>query len=235
MLQTNIREEYRITTLEIVKLIENLISYIKKKNLLKKIQLEKTLITNKFSIALLTKLAILNNANITLVDAMHYSIQKLEENYFKVRAQHLKYDVIDALTITLIKDDNDLLSTVNSYIKPPLKRRKTKLGKKAQLKKTRDKEELAKLDSLLDSNDYRLDSSLDINSKNNLEDEKATTDTFTLRTRQKCKMRKQKATQQNITQLTITISYILLKARERSTARIKGAFPLTPNLNKQLQ
>ncbi|KAH5748860.1 hypothetical protein HBI88_251990 [Parastagonospora nodorum] len=115
------------------------------------------LITNKFSVALLTELAILNNANITLVDA-----------------------VIDALTITLIKNDDDLLGTVNSYIKPPLKRRKTKAAdsryakasrgrtKKdkdledsdtssdvlrlrrrdraaaSQLKKTRDEEELAK-------------------------------------------------------------------------------------------
>ncbi|KAH6150252.1 hypothetical protein HBI68_178750 [Parastagonospora nodorum] len=92
------------------------------------------LITNKFSVALLTKLAILNNANITLVDAMHHSI------------------VIDALIITLIKNNNNLLGTVNSYIKPSLKRYKTKavdsryvkLGKKAQLKKTRDEEELAK-------------------------------------------------------------------------------------------
>ncbi|KAH4045266.1 hypothetical protein HBH49_201710 [Parastagonospora nodorum] len=91
------------------------------------------LITNKFSVALLTKPAILNNANVALVDAVHYS-------------------VIDALTMTLIKDDDDLLGTVNSYIKPPLKRCKTKaadsrhvkLGKEAQLKKTRDEEELAK-------------------------------------------------------------------------------------------
>ncbi|KAH4141185.1 hypothetical protein HBH45_069710 [Parastagonospora nodorum] len=44
-------------------------------------------------------------------------------------------------------------------------------------------------------------------------------------------MHKQKATQQNITQLTITISYILLKARERSTARAKEALSLTLNLN----
>ncbi|KAH5166716.1 hypothetical protein HBH68_238700 [Parastagonospora nodorum] len=91
------------------------------------------LITNKFSVALLTKPAILNNANIALVDAVYYS-------------------VIDALTITLIKDNDNLLGTVNSYIKPPLKRCKTKaadsryakLGKEAQLKKTRDEEELAK-------------------------------------------------------------------------------------------
>ncbi|KAH3996169.1 hypothetical protein HBI10_158920 [Parastagonospora nodorum] len=110
------------------------------------------LITNKFSVALLTKPAILNNANIALVDA-----------------------VIDTLTMTLIKDNNDLLGTVNSYIKlrrlrarcktkaadsryAKVSRRRTKkdkdledsdtssnqLGKEAQLKKTRDEEELAK-------------------------------------------------------------------------------------------
>ncbi|KAH5232403.1 hypothetical protein HBI62_071770 [Parastagonospora nodorum] len=127
-------------------------------------------ITDKFSVALLTKPAILNDANVALVDA-----------------------VIDALTMTLIKDDDNLLGTVNSHIKPPLKRRKTeaadsryakasrgrtkkdkdsedsdtssdvlrlrrrdraaacaqlakrkRLGKEAQLKKTRDEEELAK-------------------------------------------------------------------------------------------
>ncbi|KAH5709572.1 hypothetical protein HBI18_230800 [Parastagonospora nodorum] len=119
------------------------------------------LITDKFSVALLTKLAILNNANVALVDAVHYSV------------------VMDALTMTLIKDDDDLLGTVNSYIK--LRRLRatdlllSALGKKAQLKKTRDKEKLAKLDSLLDSDDYRLDSSLDINSKDNSEDEEAIT------------------------------------------------------------
>ncbi|KAH4319590.1 hypothetical protein HBH88_232720 [Parastagonospora nodorum] len=108
-------------------------------------------------VASLTKPAILNDANVTLVDA-----------------------VIDALIMTLIKDDDDLLGTVNSYIKPPLKRCKTKAAdsrhakasrrrtKKdkdledsntssdvlrlrrrdraaaSQLKKTRDKEKLAK-------------------------------------------------------------------------------------------
>ncbi|KAH5982557.1 hypothetical protein HBI82_242040 [Parastagonospora nodorum] len=93
------------------------------------------LITDKFSVALLTKPAILNNANIILVDAVHHS-------------------VINALTMTLIKDDDDLLGTVNSYIKLRRLRarcktkaadsRHAKLGKKAQLKKTRDEEELAK-------------------------------------------------------------------------------------------
>ncbi|KAH4043148.1 hypothetical protein HBH49_236490 [Parastagonospora nodorum] len=110
-------------------------------------------------VTLLTKLAILNNANVTL--------QKLKKNYFKV---------IDALIITLIKDDDNLLGTVNSYIKPLLKRYKTKAvdsryvkvsrrrtkkdkdlensntssnvlrlrRRDRALKKTRDKEELAK-------------------------------------------------------------------------------------------
>ncbi|KAH6533099.1 hypothetical protein HBI81_082220 [Parastagonospora nodorum] len=334
MSQTNVREGYRITTLEVVKLIEDLTSYVKKKDLLEKIQSEKSQsqllkslpkvrqygakvktedlsntptptlsktaqrqsssvvsnrstasITDKFGVTSLTKPAILNNANIALVDAVHHSVikqfpifrlitkesqQKLEENYFKVRAQHLKYDaliqhlslpkysdwyqagtsqVIDALTMTLIKDDDDLLGTVNSHIKsrrlrapsppeqpsPPKKRadsrhakasrgrtkkdkdsedsdtssdvprpcrrdraaaraqsaKRKQLGKEAQLKKTRDEEELAKAkkekeekeaqkretqpDSPLDSDDYRLDSSSDINPKDDSEDEEATT------------------------------------------------------------
>ncbi|KAH3976201.1 hypothetical protein HBH52_119700 [Parastagonospora nodorum] len=148
------------------------------------------LITNKFSVASLTKPAILNNANIALVDAVHYSIQKLEENYFKVRAQHLKYD---ALIQHLLLP------------KPPLKRRKTKaadsryakasrertkkdkdledsntssdLGKEAQLKKTRDEEELAKAKKEKEEKEAqkRKTYSLDINSKDNLENEEATT------------------------------------------------------------
>ncbi|KAH3903890.1 hypothetical protein HBH56_243310 [Parastagonospora nodorum] len=248
-----------------------------------------TLILSEIAyVALLTKPAILNNANIALVDAMHYSI------------------VIDALTITLIKDDDDLLGTVNSYIKPPLKRCKTEaadsrhvkasrgrtkkdkdledsdtssdLGKEAQLKKTRDEEELAKLDSLLDSDDYCLDSSSDINPEDNLEDKEATTakdlareqkerlkallnaktrDSLSIRVGtaiEHCTLEELVATLLytslqthisstlkscyliiNTTQLTIIISYVLLKARERSTARAKGASPLTPNLDKQLQ
>ncbi|KAH4092990.1 hypothetical protein HBH48_075220 [Parastagonospora nodorum] len=209
ILQTNVREGYRITTLEVIKLIEDLISYYGAKVKIEDLSntltltLSKTaqrrslsvvsnrstaLITDKFSIALLTEPAILNNANVALVDAVHYSV------------------IIDALTMTLIKDDNDLLGTVNSYIKLRRlrARRKTEaadsryakasrgrtkkdkdledsdtssdqLGKEAQLKKTRDEEELAKLDSLLDSDDYRLDSSSDINPENNLEDKEATT------------------------------------------------------------
>ncbi|KAH5722338.1 hypothetical protein HBI18_139130 [Parastagonospora nodorum] len=226
MLQTNVREGYRITTLEVIKLIEDLISYLRNAQIPKvfyeaavKIEdlsntltliLSKTaqrqsssivsnrstaLITNKFSVASLTKLAILNNANITLVDAMHYSV------------------VIDALIITLIKNDNDLLGTINSYIKPPLKRYKTKAvdsryvkasrrrtkkdkdledsntssnvlrlrrrdrAAASQLKKTRDEEELAKAKKEKEKKEAqkRKTYSSDINSKNNLEDKKAIT------------------------------------------------------------
>ncbi|KAH5551626.1 hypothetical protein HBI27_000130 [Parastagonospora nodorum] len=258
MSQMNVREGYRITTLEVIELIEDLISYltVAKCTQLRNAQIPKVfykaavrqysakvktedlsntltlilskiaqqrsssimsnrsiaLITDKFSVALLTKPAILNNANVTLVDAVHYSIQKLEENYFKVRAQHLKYDVIDALMITLIKDDDDLLGTINSHIKPPLKRckteaadsrhakasrRRTKKDKDledsdtssdvlrlrrrdraaaSQLKKTRDEEELAKAKKEKEEKEAqeRETYSLDINSKDDLEDEEAT-------------------------------------------------------------
>ncbi|KAH4576048.1 hypothetical protein HBH84_074190 [Parastagonospora nodorum] len=305
MSQTNIREEYRIITLEVVELIEDLISYtmmlakvrqysakVKIENLSNTLilTLSKTaqrrsssvmsnrsiaLITDKFGVALLTEPAILNDANVALVDA-----------------------VIDALMMTLIKDDDDLLGTVNSYIK--LRRLRARCKTEAadsryakasggRTKKDKDLEDsdtssdvlrlcrrdraaararLAERKHLLDSDDYRSDSSSDINSKDNLEDKEAMTakdlhvrglvttlpytslqthtsstsksyyliiDTFTLRTRRKCKMRKQKAMRQNTTQLMIIISYVLLKARERSTARAKGALPLTLNLNKQLQ
>ncbi|KAH5165033.1 hypothetical protein HBI73_038660 [Parastagonospora nodorum] len=228
----NVREGYRITTLEVVKLIEDLISYlaVAKCTQLRNAQIPKVfyeaaysakvkiedlsntltlilsetaqrqslsvvsnrstaLITNKFSVALLTKLAILNNANVALVDAVHHSVQKLEENYFKV---------IDALTMTLIKDDDDLLGTVNSHIKLRRLRARCKTEaadsrhakvSRGRTKKDKDLEDSntssdvprlrrrdrAAAHSLLDSDDYRLDSSLDINSKDNLEDEEATT------------------------------------------------------------
>ncbi|KAH4105175.1 hypothetical protein HBH46_088690 [Parastagonospora nodorum] len=199
MLQTNVREGYRITTLEVIELIEDLTSYLLKSlrsptlkdwlavakcTQLRNAQIPKVfyeaaagtiwtmmlakvryntltptlsetaqrrsssvvsnrstaLITDKFGVASLTEPAILNDANVALVDAVHYSVvkqfsmfrlmtkesqQKLEENYFK----HLslpKYSnwyqagtsqVIDALTMTLIEDDDDLLGTVNSHIK----------------------------------------------------------------------------------------------------------------------
>ncbi|KAH4410416.1 hypothetical protein HBH92_131850 [Parastagonospora nodorum] len=61
--------------------------------------------------------------------------------------------------VTPIKNNNNLLNTINSHIK---------------LRKLKEvcKADALKLDSLLDSNNYYLDSSLDINSKNNLENKK---------------------------------------------------------------
>ncbi|KAH5499524.1 hypothetical protein HBI29_162670 [Parastagonospora nodorum] len=316
MSQTNVREGYRITTLEVIELVEDLTSYVKKKDLLEKIQSEKSqsqllkslrsltlkdwlavakcirlrnaqipkvfyeaaagtiwtmmlakvryntltltlsetaqrrsssvvsnrsiaLITDKFSVASLTEPAILNDANVALVDAVHYSVHLK----YDALIQHLllpKYSdwyqagtsqVIDALTMTLIKDDDDLLGTVNSYIKLRrlrarckteaadsrhakasgrrtkkdkdledsdtgsdvlrLRRRdraaararlaeRKRLGKEAQLKKTRDEEELAKAKKEKEEkeardDDYRLDSSSDIDSEDNSEDEEATT------------------------------------------------------------
>ncbi|KAH6423763.1 hypothetical protein HBI59_218830 [Parastagonospora nodorum] len=97
------------------------------------------------------------------------SQQKLEENYFKV---------IDALTMTLIKDDDDLLGTINSYIKS----RRLGANSSYYLRREADISNLYQTDLLLsapdsplDSDDYRLDSSSDINSEDNSEDEEATT------------------------------------------------------------
>ncbi|KAH5085373.1 hypothetical protein HBI55_240910 [Parastagonospora nodorum] len=62
---------------------------------------------------------------------------KLEKNYFKI---------IDILIIMLIKNNNNLLGTINSYIKLSLKCYKTKIAdsRYAKLKKTKDKKKLAK-------------------------------------------------------------------------------------------
>ncbi|KAH5097512.1 hypothetical protein HBH71_247770 [Parastagonospora nodorum] len=111
----------------------------------------------------------------------------------------------NALTITLIKDDDDLLGTVNSHIKLRRlrARRKTEAADSrhakasgGRTKKDKDLEDfdtssdvlrlrrrdraaaraqLAKRKHPLDSDDYCLDSSSDINSKDNLEDKEATT------------------------------------------------------------
>ncbi|KAH5494453.1 hypothetical protein HBI29_184560 [Parastagonospora nodorum] len=183
MSQTNVREEYRITTLEVIELIEDLISYLAVAKYIQlqnaqipkvfykaaysaKVKIEdlsniltlilsKTaqrqsssvvsnrstaLITNKFSVALLTKPAILNNANVALVDAVYYSV------------------VIDALTITLIKNNDDLLGTVNSHIKPPLKRCKTEAAdsRYAKASRGRTKKDKDLEDSDTSSNVLRL-------------------------------------------------------------------------------
>ncbi|KAH6098927.1 hypothetical protein HBI69_233130 [Parastagonospora nodorum] len=110
-------------------------------------------------------------------------------------------------------DSNSDTATGKTRIKARarlIKRQRLEL--EAQLRKASEEEELAKtkkekrekearereagLDGLLDSDDYRLDSSSDIDPEDDSEDEEATTakdlDTFTLRTRRKCEMPKQK-------------------------------------------
>ncbi|KAH6487705.1 hypothetical protein HBI55_175130 [Parastagonospora nodorum] len=78
--------------------------------------------------------------------------------------------------LTPIKDNDNLLNTIDLHIKL----RKLKEVCEADALKQVDanrlelEAQLRKLDSLLDSNNYYLDSSLDINSKDNLEDKKAT-------------------------------------------------------------
>ncbi|KAH4400794.1 hypothetical protein HBH99_090180 [Parastagonospora nodorum] len=96
--------------------------------------------------ALLTRLFLLANANVV-------SLISLSDLYKAGISL-----VIDTLTVTPIKNNNNLLNTINSHIK---------------LRKLKEKRK-ARLDSLLDSNNYYLDSSLDINSKDNLENEEAT-------------------------------------------------------------
>ncbi|KAH5251358.1 hypothetical protein HBI72_153940 [Parastagonospora nodorum] len=112
--------------------------------------------------------------------------KKLEKNYFKHKLLKLKYILLISICNRPLLKRYKTKAADSRYAK--VSRRRTKkdkdledsntssnLRKKAQLKKTKNKEELAKLDSLLDSDNYCLDSSLDINSKNNLEDEEATT------------------------------------------------------------
>ncbi|KAH6143393.1 hypothetical protein HBI64_013950 [Parastagonospora nodorum] len=212
--------------------------------------------------------------------------------------------VIDALTMTLIKDDDDLLGTVNSYIKLRRlrARRKTEAADSryakvsgGRTKKDKDLEDSdtssdvlrlrrrdraaacarsAERKRLLDSDDYCLDSSSDINSKDDSEDEEATTAKDLAREqKERLKALLNAKTRDGLsarvgtameyctledsqTHISSTLKscylimagslltlwawakreryYVLLKARERSTARAKGAPPLTPNLDKQL-
>ncbi|KAH4319389.1 hypothetical protein HBI00_250740 [Parastagonospora nodorum] len=190
--QTNVREGYRITTLEIIELIEDLISYLA---VAKCTQLQNAQIPKVFHEAAAGTIWTMMLAKVHSAATV---FQKLEENYFKV---------IDALTITLIKDNDDLLGTVNSYIKLRRlrARRKTeaadsryakasrgrtkkdkdledsntssdRLGKEAQLKKTRDEEELAKAKKEKEEKEAReRETYSDIDSKDDLEDEEATT------------------------------------------------------------
>ncbi|KAH5407927.1 hypothetical protein HBI46_182160 [Parastagonospora nodorum] len=93
---------------------------------------------------------------------MHASLRK------ELRARH---SLLNLSVYNLVEDD-----TATRKIR--IKARLRKASKEEELAKTKKEkrekeaqERKAKLDSLLDSDDYCLDSSLDINSKDNLEDE----------------------------------------------------------------
>ncbi|KAH6158451.1 hypothetical protein HBI61_243760 [Parastagonospora nodorum] len=121
--------------------------------------------------------------------------------------------------------------------------KRKRLGKEAQLKKTRDEEELAKAkkekeekESLCKSED-----------SNRILHSRRLIDAYILYFKELLSdnsrifanaigIGKTRAIVLAvlIRHLTIMISYVLLKARERSTARVKGASSLTLNLNKQL-
>ncbi|KAH5491459.1 hypothetical protein HBI29_196130 [Parastagonospora nodorum] len=86
---------------------------------------------------------------------LNFSIYNLVEKLLDIDREVKTLILESSALITPIKNNNNLLNTINSHIK---------------LRKL--KERKARLDSLLDSNNYYLDSSLDINSKNNLENKK---------------------------------------------------------------
>ncbi|KAH4798282.1 hypothetical protein HBH61_248120 [Parastagonospora nodorum] len=79
--------------------------------------------------------------------------------------------VYHTLIVTPIKNNNNLLNTINLHIKL---RKLKEVCEVDALKQVDTNKRKARLDSLLDSNNYYLDSSLDINSKDNLENKKAT-------------------------------------------------------------
>ncbi|KAH5166907.1 hypothetical protein HBH77_244740 [Parastagonospora nodorum] len=88
--------------------------------------------------------------------SLHF-IRKLEVRYSLLNLS--VYNLVEKFTRYILTNvnvnNNNLLNTINLHIK---------------LRKL--KERKARLDSLLDSNNYYLDSSLDINFKNNLKNKK---------------------------------------------------------------
>ncbi|KAH4952370.1 hypothetical protein HBI78_246390 [Parastagonospora nodorum] len=104
----------------------------------------------------------------SLLNLSVYNLVEKYINFFSL-LQSSSYNYLlynNTLIVMLIKNNNNLLNTINLHIKL----RKLKEVCEADILKQKRK---AKLDSLLDSNNYYLDSSLDINSKDNLENKKA--------------------------------------------------------------
>ncbi|KAH6384025.1 hypothetical protein HBI60_250050 [Parastagonospora nodorum] len=120
-----------------------------------------------------------DNDNLLNTINSHIKLRKLKEKHLKV----CKADALKQIDANVREEGNKNCSSLYySNSNSNTATRKTRI-KASQLRKASKEEELAKtkkekrekeLDSLLDSNDYYLDSSLDINSKNNLEDKEAT-------------------------------------------------------------
>ncbi|KAH6486077.1 hypothetical protein HBI55_194190 [Parastagonospora nodorum] len=120
-----------------------------------------------------------DNDNLLNTINLHIKLRKLKEKYLKV----CEADALKQVDANIREEENKNYSSLyysNSNSDTATKKIKIKAS---QLRKASEEEELAKtkkekrekeLDSLLDSNNYCLDSSLDINSKDNLENKKAT-------------------------------------------------------------
>ncbi|KAH5209038.1 hypothetical protein HBH77_083040 [Parastagonospora nodorum] len=150
----------------------------------------------------------------------HIKLRKLKEKHLEVR----EADALKQVGANVREGGNKNYSSL--YYSDKLEAQLRKASEEEELAKTKKEkrekeawEREAGLDGLLDSDDYRLDSSLDIDPEDDLEDEEATIakdlareqkerlkallnakmrdslsarDTFTLRTRRKCEMPKQK-------------------------------------------
>ncbi|KAH6309049.1 hypothetical protein HBI38_184880 [Parastagonospora nodorum] len=128
---------------------------------------------------MLTVTPIKDNNNLLNTINLHIKLRKLKEKHLKV----CEADALKQVDANIREEENKNYSSLYySNNNSDTATRKTRI-KASQLRKASKEEELAKtkkekrekeLDSLLDSDNYYLDSSLDINSKDNLEDKKAT-------------------------------------------------------------
>ncbi|KAH5665282.1 hypothetical protein HBI21_243320 [Parastagonospora nodorum] len=116
-----------------------------------------------------------NNNNLLNTIDSHIKLRKLKEKYLKV----CKADALKQVNANVREEGNKNYSSLYYSNKSEAQLRKA--SKEEELAKTKKEkrekeaqERKARLDSLLDSNNYCLDSSLDINSKNNLENKEAT-------------------------------------------------------------
>ncbi|KAH4215478.1 hypothetical protein HBI06_249770 [Parastagonospora nodorum] len=125
----------------------------------------------------LTVTPIKNNNNLLNTINSHIKLRKLKEKHLKVR----KADALKQIGANIKEEENKNCSSLYySNSNSDTATRKIRIKACAQLIKRQRLEleaqlrKVSKEEDLLDSNDYYLDSSLDINPKDNLEDEEAT-------------------------------------------------------------